>query len=158
MRPPVDVGDQEAVGQVDRQQHEDRRVVATEPPVDDEVGAEQPEDRAGRAQRGLVRGGEGVGEGAAPERGHDVQHGEPQPAEGRLELRAEQVEGVHVQQQVDDAAVQEGGREQPVVLAGRHPDDRVAERGRRHRADVVEPPGELVGDLLEHVGDDVEPR
>ena len=81
--------------------------------------------------------------------------GESGAADGRLEQRAEDVEGEHVERQVDEPGVQEGGGDDPVRLpAGdRGPEEAAVAV---HRASTLKRP-RAAADELEQVRRDAEP-
>src|ERR671924_268318 len=113
-----DVPDAEREDEVDHDQRqgaaEDRRAL----PLEDERGAEDPEDRAGGADSGDVRAEEQRA-GRAREAGDEVQEQVAPAAERLLERGAEPPEGEHVQAEVEGTVVEEGCREQPPPVAAR---------------------------------------
>jgi hypothetical protein len=119
-----DARDREAEHEVDHHERERgtaEHVVAL--PLENECGAEDPEDRARGADR---RGGWRVHERAcrSGQPGDDVDEQEAAPPERLLDGRADEPEEVHVERDVQDACVQEGAGDQAPPVAVR---DRRAE-------------------------------
>ena len=112
-----DVRDREREYEVDGDQAErltpEHVVLLT---LEDERRAEDPEDRARRADRDDVRA-EDDRAGRAGEPRHDVDREEPSAPDRLLDRRADEPEDEHVEQEVDQARVQERRRDQAIPLA-----------------------------------------
>ena len=88
--------------------------------------ADQPEDRAGRTQRGRVLVGQPVDQRGAGQQGDEVEREEPGPAEHRLELRPEEPQRQHVEADVPELDVREAAGHQLPVGALADPVDPAA--------------------------------
>ncbi len=105
MPPLVDPTDSETDNQIDADDDEDRRRVRLQPPGDHVVGREEPEHRGGRPDRVGAPTIDQIAERVPTDGAHHKQRKVAHPAENLLQLVSEQVERVHVEQDVQDARV-----------------------------------------------------
>ena len=81
------------------------------------VAPNEPEHRARRARGRRVRGAKQVNQDRSAQCAEQVQRAEPSSAQRLLQRRTDDLERVHVEQDVGDAVVQERRRQQPIQLA-----------------------------------------
>ena len=111
------VGKRERDDQVDDEKRERAAAEHVVPlPLEDQRGAEDPEDRSGSADRDRIRV-EQERAGGAGETRDQVERQEATAAESFLDGGADDPEHDHVQGDVEEAAVQEGGGDEPPPLA-----------------------------------------
>ena len=112
-----DVREEERESEVEHDHAERRAAEDRDPaPLEDEAGAEDPEDRAARADGEHLGRKQERARGAAEQR-EEVDDREADPAEQRLERAAKPPEHQHVEPDVNQVHVQEAGGDQPVPLA-----------------------------------------
>jgi hypothetical protein len=111
-----DVRDREREYEVDGDQAERLTPSTVLLTLEDERRAEDPEDRARRADRDHVRAEDDRARRAGEPR-HDVDREEPSAPDRLLDRRADEPEDEHVEQEVDQALWQERRRDQAIPVA-----------------------------------------
>src|SRR5579884_4282439 len=115
-----DVRDREGQDEVDHDpRHRGARKAAGGLPFDDQEGAEDAEDRTRRTERDGKRRQQQRSRGAR-EAGDEIEREVARTAEVVLDRPADHPERPHVETDVNDVRVQEGGRDQPPPPAVRH--------------------------------------
>jgi hypothetical protein len=153
--PDRDARDEEGEREVE---DDDRDRSASEdhdlPAFEHDAGAQDSEHRAGRADCELVGLGGEQGPGRPAEDRHEVEAEVTRAPEKRLERRAEPPEHEHVEDEVDDARVDEGGGDEapPVTLGDPEAHERAP------FPDLARAPVAVAAlEKLKHVDEDVEP-